>query len=95
MDGRHVVTVQGADPGYQVGPGGASSLGSFDMGEQGAEVDQHFLGLVMGDIADGEQLSEGACVVTGLSGGLVMVDDGALDVGNAVMDELEEQVHGG
>ena len=90
VDGRHVVAVQGADPGYQMGPGGASSLGSFDMGEQGAEVDQHFLGLVMGDIAEGKQLSEGAFVVAGLSGGLVVLDDGALDVDNAVMDELEE-----
>ena len=53
-------------------------------------MDQHFLGLVMGDIAEGKQLSEGACVVAGLSGGLVVLDDGALDVDNAVMDELEE-----
>ena len=95
MDGCHVVTVQGADPGYQVGPGGASGLGSFDMGEQSAQVDEHFLSLVMGDVADGEQLPEGACMITGLSGGLVVVDDGGFDVSNAVVDELEDQLHGG
>jgi hypothetical protein len=95
VDGCHLVTVESADPGYQVGPGVASGLDSFDMGEQSAQVDEDFLSLVVGDVADGEQLPEGACVVTGLGGDLVVVDDGGFDVSNAVVDELKDQLHSG
>ena len=95
VDSCHLVAVEGADSGYQVGPGVASGLDSLDMGEQSAQVDEDFLSLVVGDVADGEQLPEGACMITGLSGDLVVVDDGGFDVSNAVVDELEDQLHGG
>ena len=95
VDGGHLVTVESADPGFQVGPGVASGSDIRGMGEESAQVDQDFLSLVVSDVTDGEQLPEGACVVTGLSGDLVVVDHGGFEVSNAVVDELEDQLHGG
>jgi hypothetical protein len=34
-------------------------------------------------------------MMAGFSGGLVVVDDGGFDVSDAVVDELEDQLHGG
>ena len=58
-------------------------------------MDQDFLSLVVSDVTDGEQLPEGARVVTGFSGDLVVMDHGGFEVSNAVVDELEDELHGG
>ena len=95
LDGIHLVEVDSADPGFQVGAGVPSGLDICDLGEETAQVNQDFLGLVVSDVTDGEQLPEGARVVTGLSGDLVVVDHGGFEVSNAVVDELEGELHGG
>ena len=95
VDSCHLVAVEGSDSGRRVGPGVASGLDSLDMEEQSAQVGEDFLSLEVGGVADCEQLLEDALMMAGLSDGLVVVDDGGFDVSDAVVDELEDQLHGG
>ena len=94
VDAGHLEMVESADPGFQVGPEVASGPDVRGVGEETAQVDQDFLSVVVSDVTDGEQLSEGAGVVTGLSGDLVVMEHGGFEVSNAVVDELEGQLHG-
>ena len=91
----HLVAVEGPDSGRRVGPGVSSGLDSLDMEEQSAQVGEDFPSLEVGGVADCEQLLEDTLMMSGLSDGSVVVDGDGFDVSDAVMHELEGQLHGG
>ena len=92
---RQLVAVEGPDCGRRVGPGVSSGLDSLDMEEQGAQVGEDFPGLEVGGVGDCEELLKDGLMVLGLSDGSVVVDGDGFDVSDAVIHELEGQLHGG
>ena len=92
---RQLVAAESPDCGRRVGPGVSSGLDSLDMEEQGAQVGEDFPSLEVGGVGDCEQLLEDGLMVLGLSDGSVVVDGDGFDVSDAVIHELEGQLHVG
>ena len=92
---RQLVVAESPDCGRRVRPGVPSCSDSLNMEEQGAQVGEDFPGLKVGGVSGCEQLCQGGLMVLGLSDGSVVMNGEGFDVSDAVIHELEGQLHVG